>query len=402
MPSHFPLAGVRVLELGIWVAAPATGSLLADWGASVTKIESPAGGDPLRGIVLPGMEAGANPWFDSLNRGKRSISVDLRNPAGRRLTDRLLSQTDVFIINIQSDAARRLGMDPETVRAAHPRLIYCRITGYGPRGADANRPSFDGGAFWARSGFMATMALQGGEPPTQPVGIGDLSTGMAAAGAIAAALFKRERSGEGALVDISLYRTGIYVMGWNIAGCLRNVPPISAISRRAVTNALYNIYQAGDGVYFFLTNNVPDPYWPGLCAAIDRPDLVGDPRFADFYSRGQHSAELVLLLDEIFATRTRAEWGKRFDAHGVIWAEAQTVPEITADPQAAENNAWISVSDRAGHTVRMPAGPADFDGMNSPVTEASPEPGEHTEQVLLDLGYSWENIAALKEGGAIP
>jgi crotonobetainyl-CoA:carnitine CoA-transferase CaiB-like acyl-CoA transferase len=150
MPTAFPLAGVRVLELGIWVAAPATGSVLADWGASVTKLEPPAGGDPLRGIVLPGMEAGTNPWFDSLNRGKRSISVDLRNPAGRRVADQLLAQTDVFIINIQADAARRLGMDPETVRAAHPQLIYCRITGYGPRGVDANRPSFDGGAFWAR------------------------------------------------------------------------------------------------------------------------------------------------------------------------------------------------------------------------------------------------------------
>lgn len=118
MPTAFPLAGVRVLELGIWVAAPATGSVLADWGASVTKIESPAGGDPLRGIVLPGMEAGTHPWFDSLNRGKRSISVDLRNPAGRRVAEQLLAQTDVLIINIQADAARRLGLDPETVRAA--------------------------------------------------------------------------------------------------------------------------------------------------------------------------------------------------------------------------------------------------------------------------------------------
>lgn len=402
MSSGFPLEGVRVLELGIWVAAPATASLLADWGATVIKIEPPAGGDPLRGVVLPGMEAGSNPWFESLNRGKRSVSVNLRTPAGRALLDRMLEQTDVFIINLQLSAAQRLGLDPETIRAAHPRLIYCRITGYGPRGVDANRPSFDGGAFWARSGFMAMLLQPDADPPGQPTGIGDLSTGMGAAGAIAAALFQRERTGGGALIDVSLYRTGIYVMGWNIAGHLGNGPIISHVAHHAATNPLYNIYKASDGGYFFLTNNVPDPYWPGLCAAIDRADLVADPRYADFYSRALNSAGLIVLLDAIFATRPRAEWGKRFDANGVIWAEAQTIPEIAADPQAAENNAWLTVTGHNGKPIRMPAGPADFDGKNSQVSLAAPEHGEHTEQVLLDLGYTWEQIAEFKTAGAIP
>ena len=154
--QELPLAGVRVLELGVWVAGPAAGALLADWGAEVIKIESPQG-DPLRGMANPGMGRDVNPWFDADNRGKRSVALDLRNPGGRALADRLLDHADVFVTNLQPGAARRLAIDPETVRATHPRLIYCRVTGYGPAGADRERPSFDGGAFWSRAGFMATM-----------------------------------------------------------------------------------------------------------------------------------------------------------------------------------------------------------------------------------------------------
>ena len=398
--QNLPLAGIRVLELGVWVAGPAAGALLADWGAEVIKIESPQG-DPLRGMANPGMGRDVNPWFDADNRGKRSVALDLRRPEGRVLADRLLKRTDVFVTNLQADAARRLAMDPETVRAAHPRLIYCRVTGYGPAGADRDRPSFDGGAFWSRAGFMATMQQPDCDPPMPRGGTGDHTTGLAAAGAIAAALFQRERTGAGSLVDVSLYRAGIYVMGWDIAGHLRGVRVAPQNGRRAATNALNNMYMAGDGNWFYLTNLTADAHWPGLCAAIERPDLERDPRFSDYRARRQHGAELVGILDEIFATRSRPEWGERFDANDVWWAAAQTVPQVAEDPQATAANAWLTVAGRDGAAVRIPAGPADFDGVNGRTTTIAPEHGEHTEEVLLELGYTWEQIGELKGAGAI-
>jgi crotonobetainyl-CoA:carnitine CoA-transferase CaiB-like acyl-CoA transferase len=399
--DRLPLAGVRVLELGVWVAGPAAAALLADWGAAVIKLESPQG-DPLRGMANPDMGRDVNPWFEMDNRGKRSVAVNLGHPAGRTIAERLLAQSDVFITNLRLPALAKLHMDPETLRAAYPRLIYCRVTGYGPRGADADRPAFDGGAFWTRAGFMATMQEPDGDPPMPRGGTGDHTTGMSAAGAVCAALYQRERTGAGSLVDVSLYRAGIYVMGWDIAGHLRGVRVAPQNGRRGASNVLNTLYRAGDGRWFYLTNLTADAHWPGFCRAIERPDLEHDPRFAGYRARRQHGAELIDLLDGIFRTRTRAEWGERFDRYDVWWASAQTVPEVTEDPQAVAANAWVTLPGRDGAPVRQPAGPADFDGANSGAAHVGPEHGEHTEAVLLELGYTWQEIAALKEQGAIP
>jgi crotonobetainyl-CoA:carnitine CoA-transferase CaiB-like acyl-CoA transferase len=396
-----PLAGVRVVELGVWVAGPAAAMLLADWGAEVIKLESPQG-DPLRGMANPGMGRDVNPWFDMDNRGKRSVALDLANPEGRALAGRLLERADVFVTNLRLPALERLGMDPESLRAEYPSLIYCRITGYGPAGEETDRPSFDGGAFWTRAGFMATMHQPDCDPPMPRGGTGDHTTGMSAAGAVAAALYQRERTGRGSLVDVSLYRAGVYVMSWDIAGYLRGVRVAPQNGRRAATNVLNNMYVAGDGRWFYLTNLTADRHWPGFCDAIERPDLRDDPRFSDYKSRRVNGPDLIALLDDIFLSRSRAEWGKRFDAHDVWWASAQTVPEVTDDPQAAAANAWVTLPGRDGAPVRQPAGPADFDGVNSGAMAIGPEHGEHTEQVLLDLGYAWEQIAELKSSGAIP
>jgi len=396
-----PLAGVRVLELGVWVAGPAAAMLLADWGADVIKLESPQG-DPLRGMANPGMGRDVNPWFDMDNRGKRSVVLDLTNVEGRALADQLLARADVFVTNLRLPALAKLGMGPETLRAAYPRLIYCRVTGYGPRGEEADRPSFDGGAFWTRAGFMATMHQPACDPPMPRGGTGDHTTGLSAAGAVAAALYQRERTGEGSLVDVSLYRAGIYVMSWDIAGYLRGVRVAPQNGRRQASNVLNSMYMAGDGRWFYLTNLTADRHWPGFCRAIDRPDLEHDPRFADYRSRRANGPELVALLDDVFLSRSREEWGRRFDEHDVWWASAQTVPEVVEDPQAAAANAWVEVPGADGASVRQPAGPADFDGRNAGAVTIGPQHGQHTEEVLLELGCTWEQIADLKAKGAIP
>jgi len=399
-PANLPLAGVKVLELGVWVAGPATGMLLADWGAEVIKLESPEG-DPVRGMANPGMGRDLNPPFEMDNRGKRSIVLNLTNPDGRAAAERLLAWADVFVTNLRLGALRRLRMDAETVRAAHPRLIYGRITGYGPRGDDADRASFDAAAFWSRAGFMSAMTEAGSDPPMPRGGVGDHSTGLGAAGAIAAALYQRERTGQGSLVDVSLYRAGIYIMGWDLSMQIRTGRVAPQTGRGAAPNPILNPYEAGDGRWFYLMNLTADRHWHGFCEAIEHLQLEHDPRFGNLRARRQNASELIAILDPIFLTRGRAEWGARFDAHDVWWAAVQSVPEVTEDAQATAANAWVTVPGRDGAPLRMPAGPADFDGANSAVTRVSPEHGEHTEQVLLELGYDWEEIGRLREGGAL-
>lgn len=396
-----PLAGVRVLELGVWVAGPATATLLADWGATVIKLEPPSG-DPLRGMANPGIGRDINPPFELDNRGKRSVALNLASAEGRAAANRLLEASDVFVTNLRPAALGKLGMGAETLRAAYPRLIYCRVSGYGPRGDEAERASFDAAAFWARAGFMAAMQEPEHDPPMPRGGVGDHSTALGAAGAVAAALYQRERTGIGALLDISLYRAGIYVMGWDIAMAIRTGRVAPQTGRAAAPNPILNPYLAGDGRWFYLMNLTADAHWSGFCAAIERPELEHDPRFADIRVRRRHAAELIALLDPIFRTRGRAEWGRRFDAHDVWWASVQSLEEVINDPQAEAANAWVTVPGRDGAPVRMPAGPADFDGVNSAVDTTAPEHGEHTEAVLLEHGYSWGEIAGLKESGAIP
>jgi crotonobetainyl-CoA:carnitine CoA-transferase CaiB-like acyl-CoA transferase len=395
-----PLAGVRVVELGIWVAGPAAGGLLADWGADVIKLEALTG-DPVRGMTNPGMDGPVNPPFEMDNRGKRSIAVDLAHPEGRAVAARLLERADVFLSNLRLPALARLGMDADTLTARYPRLIYGRITGYGPEGPDADRAAFDAAAFWSRAGFMATMTEPGGDPPIPRGGVGDHTTGMGAAGAIAAALYRRERTGRGGIVDVSLYRAGIYVMSWDLAMHLRSGRVAPQTGWRRAPNPINNVYEAGDGRWFFLMHLQADRGWPGVCAAIERPDLLTDPRFADLRTRRRNAVELIEMLAPIFRSRPLAEWAPRFDAHDVWWAPVLTVPEVAADPQAAAAHAWVDAPGREGASVRLPAGPADFDGVNARVARMAPELGEHTETVLLDLGYTWDEIAGLKDEGAV-
>jgi crotonobetainyl-CoA:carnitine CoA-transferase CaiB-like acyl-CoA transferase len=396
-----PLTGVRVVEVGIWVAGPAAAGILADWGADVIKIEPPSG-DPLRGMGNPARRRDVNPPFELDNRGKRSVALNLADPEGYRIARRLIDGADVFVTNLLPGAVERLRLTEADLRAANPGLVYCRITGYGATGADRDRPGFDGTAFWARPGLMATMAEPGQGPPSPRNAVGDHFTAVAAAAAVCAALLARTRTGVGQLVDTSLYRTGVYAMSWDISMQLRVGAIVPQLGRRAVNNPLVNTYCAGDGRWFYLVNLQADRYWPGLCRAIGREDLAADPRFADLAARRQHAAELVDILDAVFATRGRDEWGAALDREGVIWAPVQSLEEVIADPQAVEAGAWVEVPDGAGGSVRMVAPPAGFSGTPAQPSGPPPEPGQHTEAVLLELGYSWEQIAALKQQGAIP
>jgi crotonobetainyl-CoA:carnitine CoA-transferase CaiB-like acyl-CoA transferase len=398
-----PLTGIRVVDLGLWVAGPSAGAVLADWGAAVVKIEPPDC-DPFRGLYLTaaGAELPANPPFELDNRGKRSVVLNLTTAEGRGIAHALVARADVFVTNMRPAALARLELDWAGLSARNPRLVYGLVTGYGERGPDADRPSYDIGAFWSRSGIAAALTPPGGDPPFQRGAMGDHTAGMTLAGGISAALLARERTGRGQLVSTSLLRVGIYVLGWDTNAALRLGIDAAPMTRAWTPNPVISAYRAKDERWFWLLGLQGQRHWPDLVRAIDRPEWLCDSRFATMRARRENVTELIPLLDEIFATRTLAEWGEAFDRAGMWWAPVLNTTEVIADPQAEAAGAWVDVPVAEGGTARMVATPVDFSDTCWAPAGASPECGQHTEEVLLELGYDWERIGTLKEAGVIP
>ena len=394
-PATGPMAGVRVVELGVWVAGPAAGGILSDWGADVVKIEPPLG-DPARSFQrMLGGDLPTNPVFELDNRSKRSMVVDLGTAEGRALALELIDSADVFLTNIRVSALRRIGLDPETLRARHPRLVYAIITGYGLEGAEADRPAYDIAAFWARSGVAASLTPPGGQLPFQRGGMGDHTVGMTAAAMISAALFARERTGEGDLVSTSLLRQGAYTIGFDVNVALMWGLPIRVGTRTTMGNVAINNYSAGDGRPFWIVGLEGHRHWPPLARAVGHPEWLEDERFATPAARAQNASELIALLDESFATKTLDEWAAIFDADpDFFWAPVQTVDELLGDQQFHAAGGLVEVPSEDGAWTML-ATPADFDVHRSAPRYRAPLLGEHTHEVLAELGKSEEDMAAL-------
>jgi len=397
------MAGIRVVELGFWVAGPSAGGILADWGADVVKIEPPDG-DPFRGLFLglTGADQPLNPPFELDNRGKRSIAINLTTPEGHAIALALIDRADVFVTNLRPGALSRVGLDYPALSARHPGLVYSSITGYGESGPDRDRPAYDIGAFWSRAGIAAALTPPGGEPPYQRGAFGDHIAGITAAGSIAAALFHRQRSGRGQMVSTSLLRVGVFVLGWDTNTTLRLGTPATPYTRSTAPNPLISSYRAGDGHWFWLLGLQGDRHWPDLVRAVGRPEWLTDPRFTTIKARRQHSVELVTELDAIFVTRPLSEWGEILDREDMWWAPVQTTEEVVKDPQAIAAGAFVDVPLPDGGNARMVASPVDFSETRWHPRGTAPELGQHTEEILLELGHDWATIAGFKERGAIP
>ncbi len=397
-----PLEGIRVVEMGVWVAGPSCAAILCDWGAEVIKIEPPTG-DPFRGLFASALGAmiPVNPPFEVDNRGKRSVALNLDTEEGRDIARALVERADVFVTNMRPRAVESFGLGYDDVRAFNPRIVYCQITGYGPESEERDRAAYDIGAFWARSGVAMSLTAPGHDIPQQRGGMGDHMTGLGAAGAIAAALFHRERTGQGQRVAASLIRTGVYMMAWDFSLALRLGADVNTYDRYHAVNPIIDCYRAKDGRWFWLLLLQADRHWPDLIRAIERPDLAQDERFRDITARREHAPELVAELDKVFATKTLAEWGEIFDRENVWWAPVNTIPQAIQDPVVRQSGALREVSGPDG-SVTLVATPADFYATPVAPRGLSPELGQHTEEVLLELGYDWERIVALKERGAIP
>jgi crotonobetainyl-CoA:carnitine CoA-transferase CaiB-like acyl-CoA transferase len=380
-----PVEGVKIVELGVWVAGPAAAGILADWGADVIKIEPPTG-DPARmfGRML-GCDLGVNPPFEMDNRSKRSIVLDLGTDAGRETAFELLADADVFLTNVRPGALQRLGLDYESVSARNPRLVYGLITGYGENGPDADRAAYDVAAFWSRAGVAHLLTRPGDTPPFQRGGMGDHSAGMTLAAAVCAALLARERTGAGQLVTTSLYRQGAYTVSFDLNTYLMSGQPIAIGQRETMGNPCMNNYTAKDGRRFWIVGLEPERHWPALCRAVGRTEWCDDPRFGDARARAANAVALIAALDDIFATRTLDEWAEVFAGEpDFFWSPVNSLEDVVADTQFHAAGGVVDVPD-GEFAVPMVATPADFHGTPWAPRSAAPKLGAHTDEVLAEI-----------------
>jgi crotonobetainyl-CoA:carnitine CoA-transferase CaiB-like acyl-CoA transferase len=401
-----PLEGIRVVEVASWMFVPSGGSVLVDWGADVIKVE-PMTGDPQRGLItsglLPGGAGGVNFMVEQPHHGKRSIGLDITKSGGREVLLELVETADVFLTNYLPQVRRKLGIDTDDLRARNAGIIIARGSGTGPKGKDAARGGYDGAAFWARGGMGMTLpGLKDGWPSGQPApAFGDVMGGLATAGAIAAALLRRERTGEPSIVDVSLLATAMWQLSpLVVASKLFGFSRIPQGDRSKNPNPGVSTYRTKDGRFVALILLQSDKHWADFVARLGMPDMATDERFVDSAARSQHAAECVARLDEAFGGMTLAEVTEAFEGFEGVWAPYQTLDELYEDEAVVANGYLPAMTAGNGQEVQLVASPAQFDEQPFPVDRA-PEHGEHTEMILMDLGYDWDRISALKETGAV-
>ncbi|MET7770125.1 CoA transferase [Nocardia sp. NPDC005366] len=398
-----PLEGIRVLEVAMYGFVPSAGAVLSDWGAEVIKVEHAVTGDPQRGLRRVGafvVEGDPNPNVEHANRGKRSIGIDMTVAEGREVIYELAKRADVFLTSFLPQARAKFGIDVDDIRAVNPNIIYARGSALGPRGIESTRGGYDMTAFWCRGGVAATITPPGTDGMIQPPGpaFGDTISGTNLAGGIAAALLKRERTGETSVVDVSLLGSGLWALGHTIAlSAYQKQPMVAPVpgAHGAPTNPLSGLYATADDRYLSFVMLQPAKFWADVCRHIDRPELADDPRFADAAQIAANTAEAVEILREVIKGRTLAEWTERFATLAGPWAPVQDSLQVGSDAQIRANEYLLPAGE-----LELVSSPVQFD-VGAPELRPGPEFAAHTEEVLLELGLDWDRIIELKTAGAV-
>jgi crotonobetainyl-CoA:carnitine CoA-transferase CaiB-like acyl-CoA transferase len=400
------LEGVRILEVAEHTFVPAASAVLSDLGAEVIKIEHVTRGDAMRGLASSGIAVvpgSVHVLLEHSNRGKKSLGLDLTVPDGIEILYKLAATSDVFLTNKLPSVRRRLKIDVDSIRAANPDIIYVRGTGQGERGPEADKGSYDSLAFWARAG----VAIGARRPeydlvPVPPApGFGDSIGGMTIAGGIMGALFHRERTGRATVVDVSLLGTGLWAMGQAMAlSLVLGMPWTAPPADRPAFNPLTRNYETKDGRLLAFTCLQPGRYWPLICDAVGRPELKGDPRFADPAKLMENTPAATAILEEVFASATLEEWCRRLASFEGQWCVVQDTLEAARDPQTIANGYLQECQTANGTPFRLVAAPVQYDEQPA-VPARAPEFNEHGDQILEDLGLDWDAILDLKARGVV-
>jgi crotonobetainyl-CoA:carnitine CoA-transferase CaiB-like acyl-CoA transferase len=398
------LKGFRVLDVSTHGVVPIAGSILAEWGADVIKVEDPDHPDVMRGGTVWGVpppEGGSGHLYHTFNRGKRSAAINLKHEAGREALLRLVDTSDVFITSFLSGVRKRLGIEVEDIRSRKADIIYARNTGRGPRGPLAELGGFDATSFWSRAGIaVATSAPDQPMPTTMPSpAFGDSQTGFALASGVVAALLHRERTGEGMVVDTSLLNTGMWAMQAAIVAATLLGTEEMRRPPRGSGAPLVNSYRTKDGRFIHLCMD-QQRYWHSFCDGVGRPEWKEDPRLATHEAREANGAYVVAQIEQLFAERTLAEWNQVLAAQRGPFDPVQKVGELAADPQVVANGYLSRIEDETGRTLRLVTPPVQFED-SAYETRPGPEHGAHTDELLIEVGYEMDDVIQLKMAGAI-
>jgi crotonobetainyl-CoA:carnitine CoA-transferase CaiB-like acyl-CoA transferase len=397
-----PLDGIRVLDLSQVVSGPICARVLADLGADVVKIE-PLGGDPMRGKTRQPKLPDHPPVDESFhvdNRGKRSIAVALDTDEGATLVRRIVAGADVLVTNLLPHRQTRFGLTPDDLLAMQPRLVHATLSGYGLEGPDATRPGYDVTAFFGRGAISDSLAEPDGPPPHPRPAQGDHTTGLALVAAVLAALRLVDRTGEGQVIDVSLFATAAWTMATDLAPTLVDRRQPSRRGRHHLITPLANRFPCGDGKWVVF--NMPEEHWwPRFCHAVGRDEWTVDERFQDTKGRFDHMPILVDGIDEALSMRSRDEWAEVFDEAGLIWGPANDLADLVGDPQAAAAGLWAELEHPEVGRFETVSTPIRIRGVDTSPASIGPSIGQHTDEVLAGLDLGEDERARLRRDGIV-
>ena len=397
------LAGLKVIDCGTFVFGPAVATVLSDFGADVIKVEPPGIGDPYRYLQkmppIPDSEH-AYGWMLT-NRNKRGIALNLKDEHGQAVLRRLVADADVFVTNYHPSVLRAFRATYEELAPLNSRLIYAYATGYGERGAEVEKPGYDATAWWARSGLMESVREADSDPALAVPAMGDHPSAMALVSGVLLALLQRERTGAGTKVSSSLLANGAWANAYLLQAVLVGAKQFAPVTRRTTPNALVNRYRTRDGRWIFLAIIQEQKDWPRLPVALSRPDLLSDPRFTTLAARRANAPALTAELDRIFSAGDLAEWNDALERNDITFGVISRLSDADEDQQMIDNDIFRELPLGDGTSLRTIDSPVTLAGCEKTQPRPAPTLGQHSDEILAEIGYDAEAIAALRALGAV-